>query len=257
MTTAATAADRSDAATVWDLVAWRAALTPDALFARDERGVEVSFSGFAERALRVAAGLSADGVGVGSVVAWQLPTWIESMVLCAALARLGAVQVPLIPSYRAREVGFILRQTGAERIIIPSEWAGFDFAAMAGEVAPEGTDVMVLDPVARLLPDGDPDLLGPEPGAGGADAVRWVYYTSGTTGEPKGAKHSDRTLADRSPACWSCWNRSPRTATVSCSRSPTSVAWCCSSLGSPSVSATSSPSGSTRPPRSRSSPPTA
>ena len=44
------------------------------------------------------------------------------------------------------------------------------------------------------LPEGDPTTL-PSPPAGGDDApVRWLYYTSGTTSDPKGVQHTDQTL---------------------------------------------------------------
>jgi len=40
------------------------------------------------------------GVGLDVAVSWMLPTWLESAVLVAALARLGAVQNPILPLYR-------------------------------------------------------------------------------------------------------------------------------------------------------------
>ena len=66
--------------------------TPDALLAVDEEMRTMTFAEFAEEAERAAAGLAVYGVGEGSVVTWQLPTWLESLVLVAALSRLGAVQ---------------------------------------------------------------------------------------------------------------------------------------------------------------------
>ena len=86
---------------------------------------------------RAAAGLATHGVGEGTVVSWQLPTWIESFVLVGALARLGAVQNPILPIYREREVAFVARQAKARLLIVPSTWRGFDFRAMADEVAAE------------------------------------------------------------------------------------------------------------------------
>ena len=47
-------------------------------------------------------------------MSWQLPTSIEAAVLLLALARIGAVQNPLIPILREREVSFITRQVGTE-----------------------------------------------------------------------------------------------------------------------------------------------
>jgi acyl-CoA synthetase (AMP-forming)/AMP-acid ligase II len=125
----------------------------------------------------------------------MLPTTLEAMVLCAALARLGAVQNPILPIYRAREVRFISRQTGARLLCVPAYWRGFDYAAMAGQIAGEqaGLGVLVLD---GELPEGDPARLpAPPPAPDPAHAaVRWHFYTSGTSADPKGARHTDATL---------------------------------------------------------------
>ncbi|MHB1584923.1 MAG: class I adenylate-forming enzyme family protein [Acidimicrobiales bacterium] len=187
---------------LWELVERRAAATPASLLAIDERGRSMRFDEFADRAAAVAAGLAARGVADGTVVAWQLPTWIESMVLGAALARLGACQVPLIPSYRAREVGFILRQAGADLVVVPTHWRGVDYPGLVS-AAGEGSvrAVLALDPDDRTLPEGDPSTLPPPPAAGDGEdpPVRWLYYTSGTTASPKGARHTDATLLGAVP----------------------------------------------------------
>src|SRR5207253_1325731 len=132
--------------------------------------------------------------GEGSVVSWQLPTWNESVVLVAALARLGAVQNPILPIYRERELGFILRQAKTRLFVVPSSFRGVDFAEMARGIAKEidGLDVLVCD---RELPDGDPESLPPPAASAEDPPVRWYFYTSGTTAEPKGAQHTDLTIA--------------------------------------------------------------
>src|SRR5262245_42864459 len=99
-----------EASQLWPLVVLRAHETPEALCAVDERGERISFEELRARAERVAAALAARGVARDSRVSWQLPSWIESLVLVAALARLGAVQNPMLPIYREREVAFIVRQ---------------------------------------------------------------------------------------------------------------------------------------------------
>ncbi|MEZ5169375.1 MAG: AMP-binding protein [Acidimicrobiia bacterium] len=185
-----------DARTLWELVDRRAELTPDALFAVDEDERHMSFSEYRAAAERAAAGLAGVGVAEGAPVSWILPTWIESAVLVAALARLGAVQNPMLPIYREREVGFITRQTGASLLICPSEWAGFDFEGMSRGIAGDvdGLEVLVAD---RTLPEGDPASLPAPPPVHDSrddDPVRWVFYTSGTTADPKGARHTDRTV---------------------------------------------------------------
>ena len=75
----------------------------------DERGASVSFAELKDLSERAAAGLAARGVSEGTVVSWQLPTWNESVVLVGALSRIGAVQNPILPILRAKEVGFIVR----------------------------------------------------------------------------------------------------------------------------------------------------
>ena len=186
-----------DALTLWDLVARRAELTPDRVMLVDGED-ETTFAEYRERAERAAAGLAELGVGEGTAVSWQLPTWTESAVLVAALARLGAVQNPMLPIYRKREVGFIAAETQARLLVCPSTWKGFDYEALAREVAAEnpGLDVLVSD---RKLPDGDPSTLparAPTPADAAALPVRFVFYTSGTTANPKGAQHTERTVME-------------------------------------------------------------
>jgi cyclohexanecarboxylate-CoA ligase len=195
---------------IWDLIVRRAELTPDRELAVDEAGRRITFGAYRDRAERVAAGLaSGHAVSEGDVVSWIQPSWIEAMVLFGALRRLGAVQNPIIPIYREREVGFIVRQAEPTLMLVPSEWRGFDYAAMAGAVT-DGTKtrVLVADRAAdRSLPEGDPDGLplppddevddvdGGDDGDDGNDVpVRFIYYTSGTTADPKGARHGDRSL---------------------------------------------------------------
>jgi acyl-CoA synthetase (AMP-forming)/AMP-acid ligase II len=174
------------ARTLWELVGRRAALTPHRpVLLQGER--LLTFGELRDRAERTAAGLYAMGVRPGTVVAWQLPTRIETVVLTVALARLGAVQSPVIPFYRDREVGFALRESRAAHFAVPGEWRGFDFTAMARRAGARG----VFEAYASL-PDGDPSVL-PAPPTSGTD-VRWIYWTSGTTSDPKGVLHTDRSL---------------------------------------------------------------
>ncbi|MDX3069988.1 AMP-binding protein, partial [Streptomyces sp. ND04-05B] len=172
--------------TLWELLDRRAGLTPDRpVLLQDDRGL--SFGELRSRAERVAAGLYDRGVRPGTVVAWQLPTRIETVLLSLALARLGAVQSPVIPFYRDREVGFALRESKAEFFAVPGEWRGFDHTEMAGRLGARG----VFEAYDRL-PEGDPAAL-PAPPADGT-TVRWIYWTSGTTSDPKGVLHTDRSL---------------------------------------------------------------
>ncbi|MGH4029654.1 class I adenylate-forming enzyme family protein [Actinomycetota bacterium Odt1-20B] len=178
--------------TLWELIERRAALTPDAPVLiqaaadpADDR--TLTFGGLRDRCERVAAGLHDRGVRPGTVVAWQLPTRIETAVLSFALARIGAVQSPVIPFYRDREVGFALRESKAEFFATPGTWRGFDHTEMAHRLGARG-----VFEAYDSLPEGDPAVLPPPPADG--TAVRWIYWTSGTTSDPKGVLHTDRSL---------------------------------------------------------------
>jgi acyl-CoA synthetase (AMP-forming)/AMP-acid ligase II len=176
----------SGSGTLWELLDRRAGLTPDRpVLLQDDR--TLSFGELRSGAERVAAGLYDRGVRPGTVVAWQLPTRIETVLLSFALARLGAVQSPVIPFYRDREVGFALRESRAEFFAVPGEWRGFDHTEMARRLEARG----IFEAYDRL-PDGDPTTL-PAPPADGT-SVRWIYWTSGTTSDPKGVLHTDRSL---------------------------------------------------------------
>ncbi|HEX9766698.1 MAG TPA: AMP-binding protein, partial [Nitriliruptorales bacterium] len=132
-----------DGRNLWDLIVQRAEQTPDRRMLVDQGRRSMTFGAFRERSERVAAGLAALGVGEGMVVSWQLPTWITSVVLVGALRRLGAVQNPILPIYRDREVGFIVQQAAPRLLIVPSEWGGFNFQQMAERLT-EGTGTQVL-----------------------------------------------------------------------------------------------------------------
>ena len=148
-----------------------------------------------------------------------------------ALSRLGAVQNPIIHIYRHREVGFCIRQTGAEFVLHPGVWGGFDYGAMVAEVTADLADP--APPILsgyRDLPRATPPLLatagaGPARRGRARRPVRWLYYTSGTTSDPKGVKHTDQTLIAAGTGSGegprghppTTWARSP-------SRTPTSVA---------------------------------
>ena len=192
---------------LWQVIERRAEASPDAILAHEDTGAELTFRQYRDRCLRAAAGLHHHhGVGPGVGVSWELPTWNESLVLVGALARLGARQNPLIPIYRGREVGFITEQSDARLLVVPTVYRGFDYEAMAREIAAGRTGLSVLV-VDRDLPDDDPNSL-PEPEtppetAAGAP-VRWLFYTSGTTADPKGAPHTDLTVMASALAMAEC-----------------------------------------------------
>jgi cyclohexanecarboxylate-CoA ligase len=195
------------APSLWELIERRADVTPDGLMAIDDADRQITFAEYRQACRVAAAGLhDRFGVSEGTSVSWELPTWIESLVLVGALSRLGARQNPLIPIYRGREVSFITEQSHASLLVVPTVYRGFDFADMATEIAAgrEGLEVLVAD---RALPGGDPDTLpevAPLPERAGDAPVRWLFYTSGTTADPKGAQHTDLTVMASALAMSEC-----------------------------------------------------
>src|SRR5262249_26762892 len=150
------------AGSLWELVERRARATPRPLFALDHTGHPLSSAAYRDAALRCAAGLAARGLGPGANVSWQLPTRLDSMVLCAALARLGCVQNPIIPIYREREVRFAVRQTRARMLFVPGVFRGFDHGDLARRLA-RGEAGLEAVGVDHRLPHGRPPAPPPAP----------------------------------------------------------------------------------------------
>jgi acyl-CoA synthetase (AMP-forming)/AMP-acid ligase II len=184
---------------MWELIDRRADLDPDGLMLIDERQRTVTFREFRDRAVRVAAGLYDLGAKEGTAVSWQLPTRIDTIVLSAALCRLGAVQNPIIHLYRDREVGFAVRQTEARFLVIPGVWRGFDYRGLADRVIDGLADPPMVVIAEDDLPEADPASLPAPPSLSstppeGESPIRWIYYTSGSTADPKGVCHTDQSL---------------------------------------------------------------
>src|SRR2546421_9270496 len=78
---------------------------------------------------RVAAGLAAAGVGAGDVVAFQLPHSVEAALLFYGAALLGAVVVPIVHFYGAKEVRYILDRSGARVLVTADHFRGIDYLA--------------------------------------------------------------------------------------------------------------------------------
>ena len=161
---------------LWERIVRRAEATPESLFAVDERGVRYTFARYHDEAEAVAAGLYHDGVRPAGTVAWQMPTWLDTLVLIGALARLDCIQVPLLPNYGCREVEHACGAIGVARMITPTA---------------SGRDLPHADTKAL------PRFLRDE-----ADPIRWIFHTSGTSALPKGVLHTDATTFAASRA-WS------------------------------------------------------
>jgi cyclohexanecarboxylate-CoA ligase len=175
--------------TFWNIVCRAVEEAPERVILADDHGRSMTTTELRDAAERVAAGLP---VRSGQTVSWQLPSTLESYVLMMALTRLGVTQNPVIPMLREREVQTITSQVGPDLYVTAQEWNGFAFAHMARQL---DLNVLAVDLAGDLggslrLPSGDPSTLPPAPTADG----HWVYYSSGTTSDPKGVRHTDSSL---------------------------------------------------------------
>ncbi|MGV0837483.1 class I adenylate-forming enzyme family protein [Mycolicibacterium thermoresistibile] len=185
--------------TFWALVEHAAATHPDRTVLCDDYGRTLTTAQLRDAASTTAAAFAERGITPGAVVSWQLPTSLETMVVMAALARLGAVQNPILPTWRENEVRFVTAQLGTDALIVPGLWRGYDHTALAHTLAGDRDMTTIViehhrapSSDALRLPVGDVRAL-PEPPTT-ADDARWIYYSSGTTAAPKGVRHTDASV---------------------------------------------------------------
>ncbi|WP_242124243.1 AMP-binding protein [Sphingobium sp. Sx8-8] len=164
------------------------------------RPVDLTLADIAAQGELFAAHLVRLGIGPGDVVAVQLPAWSEWMIACAGIARAGAILLPIVSIYGAKEMSFILRQSGARLIVTPDRWRNADYGAVLAECGdlPDLRHHVVVGP---LRPEGaigwDKMVASAEPVPAivrAPDDVALLVYTSGTTSDPKGVQHSSRTI---------------------------------------------------------------
>jgi acyl-CoA synthetase (AMP-forming)/AMP-acid ligase II len=151
------------------------------------------------RSNRVAQALTASGVMPGERVALLLMNGAEFVESFFAVAKIGAVNVPLNWRLVADELAFILEDCGAT-VLLYSE----NFAPLAAELQRRGVKTALRlfvqvggTPQAFALPYDAwmGAARADEPALAGADDdLLFIMYTSGTTGLPKGVMHSHRTV---------------------------------------------------------------
>ncbi len=151
-----------------------------------------------EIARRVAGGFRARGVEPGDVVAFQLPNWMEAAATFWGLSLLGATIVPVVHFFGAKEVRFILGDSGARFLVSADRFGSRDYLAQLEALAPE------VEKLERIFAVGDQppgatdfaELLEADPidapVAVDPDSPAFVAYTSGTTANPKGVIHTHR-----------------------------------------------------------------
>ena len=119
-----------------------------------------------DRAARsFASSLRARGVGAGDVVVIQMPNWVEAGIAFWGATYVGAVVVPVVHFYGAKEVAHIVRVTQPAAIVAPARFGHVDHLA-------NHTEVLAAPPVPNWL------VVGARPGGAGGGPRRWVHRGS-------------------------------------------------------------------------------
>jgi acyl-CoA synthetase (AMP-forming)/AMP-acid ligase II len=160
---------------------------------RDER---LTYRDWERLAGRLAAALAERGVRPGDVVALLLPTTPLYMIAYLAAARLGAVTAGINVRYRRAEIAHIVGRAAPRLILAVESWHGAGFRAILEGLGPpvvwfaaDRLERSTVECVETLAPGGDATAA-----AVGPDDPAAIVFTSGTTGEPKGACYAHRSL---------------------------------------------------------------
>jgi fatty-acyl-CoA synthase len=154
----------------------------------------VTYRRLNQLANRLANALAALGVRRGDRVATLAPNRVEYPAIYFAVAKLGAIHVPVNARYRAGEIRYVLAQSEASVLLHAAEFAdlahglGADLPALRHLIpldgAGPGTAADLMSRASEAEPPAEPPLDERDPHV--------MLYTSGTTGDPKGALLSHR-----------------------------------------------------------------
>jgi carnitine-CoA ligase len=159
-------------------------------------GRETRYADFARRVQAVACALAARGIGAGDRVGAMATNSADYVVLLFAVARLGAILVPVNPEFGPQEAGYILQHAEVRAVAVVPASLETARAAVRPLAYPawffmlegESEEVSRLDELVAATPA---CALPPEPAP---DSTCLMLYTSGTTGFPKGVMHSQRSF---------------------------------------------------------------
>jgi crotonobetaine/carnitine-CoA ligase len=156
-------------------------------------GREWSWSDVETAAASMAAALAARAVGHGDRVAIMARNTPDHVVLLLALARTGAIMVPINPDFGVEETRYVLDHAGVGGALVGKDTVDTVCAASAELAAAPWLigleDGMGLTTTSDLVREG----AGNEPpDDGGADDPAIIIFTSGSTGFPKAVLHSQR-----------------------------------------------------------------
>jgi acyl-CoA synthetase (AMP-forming)/AMP-acid ligase II len=181
---------------------------PDAIAIAATDRAPVSFGAALDQAERLAAALATLGIRRGDVIAVQLPSTPEFIIIYYAIARLGAVLTTLHMAYGAAEAEPILRHARARAVFCGAVSDRSDPAVVftgLRQRLPNLRHVVVVGPARpgvlafeTLISSADRAALPPPPVA---TDVAVMCYTSGTSAAPKAVPHSFQSLLANPGQC--------------------------------------------------------
>jgi amino acid adenylation domain-containing protein len=174
-------------ASLWTLVERSAARRPDGR-AVVSREASWTYRQLLARVEALAGRLSAVGVGPGDRVGLCLGRTAEMAVALLAIVRTGAAYVPLDPSYPESRLALMVEVSGVGAVLVDGEAA----TALPASLAPELPRLAVG---GGEVPPGPASPLPPAESLPGGDALAAVFFTSGSSGPPKGVGVPHRGIA--------------------------------------------------------------
>lgn len=165
-----------------------------------EQNESCTFGEFEALTHRFARALVALGIARGDRVAIMLPNRLAYPVLFIALARIGAVHVPVNTRYTPGEIGYVIRDSGARLLIHDGEFE--PAVATLPEATTQPLSCIALETFEQLAADQPADPIVDE--CIDPDDLATIQYTSGTTGFPKGCRltHDYWLVLARSAIAW-------------------------------------------------------
>ncbi len=162
---------------------------------------EISYKELLEQVKYCAAGLRANGLNKGDAIGIHLPMMIETVVALLAIARIGAIAVPVFSGYGVEAISSRFNAVRAKAIITCDEFPrrgksfnAYEIAKEAWENCPTIKKKFVVSrnkwgSFQKLIELGQKKITATQPKKTFANDPLIILYTSGTTGKPKGIAH--------------------------------------------------------------------